>query len=104
MIREGSLRYPLGRYRPKQADPGCWVYFLRGGKLAARARADDFVNSPTDELDTYTGEDYRAATWDVVCSEMIVLPCQNRIPMKGFQSFRYVTEEEQADFERAFER
>ena len=102
MQEEGPIYYAL-QGKPKEALPGGWVYFVREGLLAARAKADDFVENsdlPSDEGQTYTGEPSPIKRWSVVCSSMET--ATHPIPHPGFQGFRYVTPEEQSDFEQAF--
>lgn len=87
--------------RPREAEAGCWGYFIRAGQLVARAEADEFRKLPTGEhLESYT---------DVLeekggCSSMEVLPKHKRLlhDPPFFQRSRYVKPTEQASYERAF--
>jgi hypothetical protein len=97
---EGPLWYPLPN-RPLKARAGCWVYFIRGGKLVARARASSFdppSNAPTV---TYTGRPTNHDSWAVRIEEMEL--AKIRLDYSGFRGFRYVTDEDLVAFERAFE-
>jgi hypothetical protein len=95
-----ELWYPLGPNRPLKAEPGCWVYFIRGSKLVARARASSFDPPPLQPLESYTGKPQNAGGWHVRIEEMELAKCP--LVHRGFQGFRYVTTGEQASFERAF--
>lgn len=97
---EGELWYPVGPRCPRRAKEGCWVYFVRGGHLVARGRADEFTPPPTESKFSYTGEEDRTSGWEVRISAMEL--ATRRIQHKGFRGFRYVTPEEKADFEAAF--
>jgi hypothetical protein len=102
MADRGRLWYPLPG-RPKQAHHNCWVYFIRAGEMAARARAVQFKPaSQLRQLVGYDGEPSRSkAPWSVACSTMEL--ATQPIPHRGFQGFRYVTPEESGSFENAFQ-
>src|SRR5205823_1263967 len=62
---EGRLYYQL-QAQPLKAKPGCRVYFIRDGRLAARARANAFQYKEADELGgTYTGASGLRPGWYV---------------------------------------
>ena len=100
MKEKGPVYYPLGPYRPLHAHEGCWVYFMRGGMLVSRAKADRICQLSPEILHTYTGEPTSSRAWQVECSLMEL--ARTSIPHRGFQGFRYVTPGEQARFEAAF--
>lgn len=97
----GQLWYPLGPNRPLKAQPGCWIYFIRGGKLVARAGASSFDPPPRGPMFSYTGRPTNQGSWQVRIEYMEL--AKSRLDYPGFQGFRYVTADEQAAFERAFE-
>lgn len=102
MEEEGPLFYPLGANRPRAAQPGCWVYFIRDRQLVARAHADKFVLfDKATELHSYSGMLEQGTGWHVQCSRMEL--ARVRPPAGGFQGFWYVRGQEQSEFESAFE-
>jgi hypothetical protein len=98
--KEKKLWYPLGRYCPRDAKPGCWVYFIRRGKLVARAKADAFDPPSHDPKYTYTGKLATRGSWEVQISSMEF--AKDPIAHPGFRGFRYVSHDEQLLFEGAF--
>ncbi len=89
----GPIYYSL-QVRPARVDEGCWVYFIRDGNLVARARADQFrPRNGVEDRSTFTGAEApsNAGVWEVACSNM-ELPARP-MPHRGFQRFRYVTDE-----------
>jgi hypothetical protein len=106
MEEEGPIYYNLGRNKPLHAEEGCWVYFIRAGRLAGRARADRIGKlrdlHPNLELVSYTGEEQPVGpeSWQVACRKMEI--ASHPVPHEGFQGFRYVRPEEQKAFENAF--
>jgi len=100
MEEEGELWYPLGRNKPLEAVVGCWVYLLRDGHLVGRARAEDFEHFERSPSYTYSGEPGQLNGWEVKCVEIEV--ATRRPKHTGFQGFRYVSDEEQAEFAEAF--
>jgi hypothetical protein len=102
LAREGKLYYPLSG-RPRRGVPGCWVYFIRAGELVARARAMDFRRMESSELGgSYTGVPQDSAGWHVAVIPPMELATR-RVPHEGFQGFRYVSQSDAAQFEKAFE-
>jgi hypothetical protein len=101
MKEAGPLCYPLGRNRPVHAEEGDCVYFIRAGKMVARAKADRFCQlSGSEERYTFTGEVSKTRGWQVECSRMEL--AKKPIAFRGFQGFRYVSRDEQICFESAF--
>ncbi len=98
--KEGALWYPL-QGRPKKADPGCWVYFIREGELAARAKSESFDPPSGEQMYGFKGKPEKRDTWKVRVSKMEL--AKKHLSYKGFQGFRYVTNEEKEKFEKAFE-
>jgi len=96
---EGCLYYPLSG-KPRQASPGCWVYFIRGGALVARAKATEFV-WVTKKLYSYRRKPMRSNRWHVKYVSPLVI-AKRPIRHRGFQGFRYVTSAEKRRFESAF--
>lgn len=94
------MRYPLPSC-PRLAGTGCWVYFIRAGRLVARARAEAF-EVPGKPGKSYKGVSQPAAPASVVISSMAVLPQSRRIATQGFQGFRYLTDSDDKRFPRAF--
>ena len=102
LAKQGELWYPLGPNRPVEAGPGCWVYFIRGGKLVSRAKAESFDPPSGKAKVSYTGSPTnRGSSWEVRVTAMEL--ARVRLDHPGFRGFRYVTPDEQASFERAFE-
>jgi hypothetical protein len=102
IAEEGAIYYELSS-RPLRARPGCWVYFIRAGQLAARARANDFLWMDAEDMGgTYSGVLEGQSCWRVKVVPPMEL-AKHPIAHKGFQGFRYVTEDEQATFEAAFD-
>jgi predicted HNH restriction endonuclease len=97
LVEKGS------RLLPSHAKPGCWVYFIRQGLVAARAKVQGFVHRKkiTQSLRTYSGQRARPAEWNVKCSSMH-MP-KTRVLHRSFQGFQYVTAEEAKTFRRAFD-
>jgi len=103
MEQEGPIYYTLGANRPLHAEAGCWVYLIRGGGLVARAKADEIRQRDNlEDRYTYTGvaTSTKEGVWEVACRRMY--KAHERLPLEGFQGFRYVTDEEQEAFEGAF--
>lgn len=101
--KEGVLYYEL-HAKPRQASPGCWVYFIRDGKLLARAKASDFLWMERDDLGgSYTGELTAHDGWRVEVKPPLKI-ASHPIPHGSFQGFRYVKPEENDAFEQAFNR
>ena len=98
--KEGRLWYPLGRYCPKKAHPGCWVYFIRGGRLVARAKAISFDPPSNTPKVSYKGVLAKQGSWEVCITSMEL--AKQVVLYKGFQGFRYVTDQEKRQFEEAF--
>lgn len=104
--RTRDIKYAIPT-RPREAQAGCWVYFIRAGLLVARAKADEFIRLPTGEhLESYTGVKEEKGGWHVVISSMEVLPKSKRLPHDPhfFQGYHYVRAHEKTTFERAFGR
>lgn len=100
MLEHGSLWYPL-HAEPKRVHPGCWVFFVRDGRMVARARADRFVQRrELARTSSYAGHRQVPASWNVECSSMQV--ATHPITHAGFQGFRYVKTEERQEFGAAF--
>jgi len=96
----GELWYPLHTGKPKDAGKGSWVYFIRDGHLVARARAES-IDPPTSKPKYgYSGEPQPSKAWEVRITEMEIAKQHPAHP--GFQSFRYVRDEERQEFEAAF--
>jgi len=101
--KEGHLYYEL-QTQPLRASAGCWVYFVRNGKLMARARASDFRRMTKDELGgSFTGELAHHDGWRVEIKPPMQIAIRP-ISHAGFQGFRYVRPDEVAAFKRAFDR
>lgn len=105
MTEEGPLYYTLSRNKPIRAKAGCWVYFVKSGKLAARARAERIDKASKlhpEPLYSYSGDELERGSdnCEVECKTMEVAP--HPIPHKDFQGFRYVLPEEAKAFENAF--
>lgn len=100
MKEQGGLYYPLAN-EPQEAEQGCWVYFILRAHLVARAKAVEFVEFKGDQkrqlLDS-NGKDIWKPGWKVKCTDM-ELPLRSE---GGFESFRYVREDERERFEEAF--
>lgn len=102
MSSHGPLYYPLPT-KPRQAEEGCWVYFIFRNKLVARARAVAFTRGTNikSSLYTYRNVQQSPASTEVQCSKIEL--ATKPIPTPGgFQGFRYVKAEEQQAFEDAF--
>jgi hypothetical protein len=105
MNQEGPLYYTLSRNKPLRAEAGCWVYFIKGGQLAGRARAERIGKASElhpEPLFSYSGKELEQPpdNYEVECKTMEV--ASHPIPHKGFQGFRYVLSEEVRAFENAF--
>ncbi len=100
--REGSLYYPLGANRPLRSSSGCWIYFIREGKMVARARIEGFFEweELPKPLFTYTGERESRRRWWVKYGGFAL--AKRSISHKGFQGFRYIARNERAKFARSF--
>lgn len=97
---EGSLSYSLSAGKPQSTGRGNWIYFIRGGELVGRARIKE-LRPPSGEVRySYANEPYTVTAWEAVISEMEL--ATSPIPHKGFQGFRYVTDEERSRFEASF--
>jgi hypothetical protein len=97
----GALFYPL-HVKPTQASKGCWVYFIRDGKVVGGARARRFVEWRTKNKEvSYTGVRLGKPGWRVAISPPMQL-AKRPFAHEGFQGFRYVKVDEQARFESAF--
>jgi hypothetical protein len=98
---EGTIFYPL-QSKPKDALPGCWVYFIRDGKLVSRAKAKAFIYKDKSSLGaTYTGVSNQKSGWKVEVMPPMVLT-KHAIEHNGFQGFRYVQNAEIEKFQQAF--
>lgn len=98
---KGAIYYQL-QSKPLNASAGCWVYFIRDGQVVARAKAKDFRFMKAKELGgNYTGFPQNRAGWRVKCVPPMEIAARP-IPHKGFQGFRYVSDEERVHFEGAF--
>jgi len=84
---EGWLYYPI-QGQPVRAKPGCWVYFIRGDHMVARAEAENFERSEN-ATSLYDGTPLPAGKWMVKCIPPMEI-ARRRPPHKGFQGFRYV--------------
>jgi hypothetical protein len=99
----GLLYYEL-HTKPLRASAGCWVYFIRDGKLMARAKARDFRKMTKDELGgSFTGELADHDGWRVGIKPPMHI-ASRPVPHRGFQGFRYVRPDERAVFARAFDK
>src|SRR4051812_42195837 len=86
LAEEGLIYYELPS-KPRQARPGCWVYFIRAGRLAARARAREFKWMDASEIGgTYTGVDEGQSCWRVVVESPMEIAVRS-VPHSGFQGF-----------------
>lgn len=99
LAKERKLFYPLGPRRPKFSDAGNFVYFIRAGKVVARALIAASATLPA-ELWTYTGRKHVFSGFSIQINEMEL--ATRPVPHRGFQGFRYVQPDEEADFEEAF--
>jgi hypothetical protein len=89
---------------PLHASAGCWVYFIRDGKLVARAKASKFRRMRKDELGgSFTGVLTDHDGWRVEIKPPMQI-ASRRIFHNSFQGFRYVRRDEIATFERAFDK
>jgi hypothetical protein len=102
MDSRGPLCYPL-HVMPRQAQVGCWVYFIFKNKLAARARSTAFIsgNDLDSELYTYRDVEMDPAPAYVRCTKM-ELATKPISTTGGFQGFQYVKPGEQQAFENTF--
>jgi hypothetical protein len=98
--KEGAIYYELP-HRPLDAEPGCWVYFIRRRKLVARARAKGFPYLDGQSLGTFTGAKTDRSGWCVEVVPPMELTDRGSIH-EGFQGFRYVKDQVQDLFESAF--
>lgn len=98
MEEEGAIYYQLPS-QPKEAQAGCFVYFVRDSQLVARAKANDFLYMEADEVGaSYTGVKATRGCWRVE----VVPPMEIAKRPIVHQGFRYVQGDEKASFERAF--
>jgi hypothetical protein len=97
----GSLYYNLSGPR-KRAQPGCWLYLIKQGQLAARSRVVrfEYLDHPK-TVYGYDGHPYQHQGWQLEYSGMEL--ARVRLPMAGFQGCHYVTPEEAGPFARAFD-
>ena len=101
---QGQLWYPLHAGRPRFVTEGkSWIYFIRDGKLVARARVRKLEPPTLKRKVSYTGEPQASHAWSAKITEM-QLAKRPRRAHSGFQGFRYVRREERAKLERAFAR
>ena len=98
--KEGPLWYPLHAGKPKDADRGSWVYFIQGGKLVGRARAQEIKKLDGTPLYSYSGEPQSSTAWNVMITD--IERAVDQLSHKGFQGFNYVTAQEKERFEKAF--
>ncbi len=98
--KNGGLYYPLGRGKPKRTAPGRWVYFIRGGELVARSPIEKITPPDYEGKISYKGEKTNIGSWEIYVTSMEL--AKKRIPYRGFQGFRYVTNEEASEFEACF--
>ena len=100
MEEQGGLLYPL-HTKPKETEPGCWVYFILRGHLVARAKAIEFVKlMQRTQVCDYDGKNlWKRPGWWVKCAGMeLPLPSPG-----GFRGFQIVRGDEQQRFEWAFD-
>ena len=98
---EGVLYYEL-HTKPLRASTGSWVYFIRGGKLVARARVGSIRWMSSGELGrSYTGELSSHDGWRVEVKAPMQIAAV-AIRHESFQGFRYVRPDEEAAFKRVF--
>lgn len=99
LAKERRLFYPLGPRRPRFTRADNLVYFIRNGKVVARAVIVRISDSPG-ERPTYTGEKHVFNGPEIEISDMEL--ATKPVAHAGFQSFRYVQPDEEAEFEEAF--
>lgn len=100
LTREGSLWYELN-VGPRELRPGDLVYFIRAGKMVARARITDCTWKYASEMGgSYTGVETTTSCNRFEIKEMEL--AKRPIPHKGFQGFQYVSAKELPAFEGAF--
>lgn len=99
--KEGGLYYPLGDNRPLNAGIGDLIYFIREGRLVARAKIEEILKreQAPKEIYTYTGQIERYRTWWVKYKNFEL--AKKHIPSSGFQGFRYVGRKRK-QFEQSF--
>lgn len=102
MSSHGVLYYPL-HVMPRNAQVGCWVYFIFQDKLTARARSTAFISGNDLDLELYTYRDVKmdSAPAYLKCTE-IERATKPISTTGGFQGFRYVKPTEKQAFEDAF--
>ena len=101
MADQGFLLYPI-HIKPVRAEPGCWIYFVRDGQMVGRARIQGFVTTVvSDDLYTFTGEPASKTCWNIKATAMEIAktPIETEV---GFQSFRYLSDEERRSWAEAF--
>lgn len=98
---QGWLWYKLsGKGKPKKVEPGDYVYFVLKGKVAGRAIIQTITSPDGEILKTQKKKDISRTGWGIIIKKM-EKPKED-ILTNGFQSFRYLSLEEERTFPPVF--